>query len=335
MFAHLTIVPFFRNRAIFRPISIDFRLAQALDGQVTEDTDREDEQMRLAYHSITWGGVVGDPIGVTSVKDLRYLSNGSIEQAVSDIAAAGYEGVEMFDGNVAAFADRPHVLNDMLSSAGLELASVYTGANFVYPDILDDEMHRVAQAAELAAAVGAGSLVVGGGARRAAGTHEDDYDRLGAALDLVVDVAENNGLVASYHPHLSTIVESPDELERVMSRTRIGFCPDTAHLAAGGGDPAALIRRYSDRVAHVHLKDLRTEPLEFLPLGEGHLDLADVVKALREASYDGWLVVELDAYDGNPRMAAEHSKAYLDRLLEPPVAEAHGLPTTNSTGGTP
>ena len=272
--------------------------------------------MRLGYHSITWGGVVGDPVGVTSVKDLWYLANGSMGQAVRDIAAAGYTGTEMFDGNLARYADRPHELRALLDETGVQLVSVYTGANFIYADILPDELHRVERAAELAASFGAGRLVVGGGARRAAGTTEEDYDRLAEALDRVTDIAEGHGLEASYHPHLTTIVESPDELERLLPRTRIGFCPDTAHLAAGGGDPAELIRRYPDRVRHVHLKDLRQDPLQFLPLGQGVLDFPDILQAVREAGYDSWLLVELDAYDGDPREAAEISKAYLDKLLE-------------------
>ena len=272
--------------------------------------------MRLGYHSITWGGVVGDATGVTSIKDLYYRANGSMEQAVRDIAAARYEGTEMFDGNVAAYADRPDDLRELLDSAAVELVSVYTGANFVYADALPDELYRVERAAELAATFGARSLVVGGGARRAAGTPSEDYDRLAAALDRVTDIAERHGLSASYHPHLSTIVESPDELERLMSRTRIGFCPDTAHLAAGGGDPAALVRRYPDRIRHVHLKDLRPEPFAFLPLGAGVLDFPDILRALREAGYDSWLIVELDAYEGDPREAAESSRAYLDKLLD-------------------
>jgi inosose dehydratase len=272
--------------------------------------------MRLGYHTITWGGVVGDATGVTSVKDLYYRANGSMEQAVGDIAAVGYEGVEMFDGNVAAYADEPARLCDLLDSAGLELVSVYTGANFVYAEVLPDEVYRIERAAELAATFGAGRLVVGGGARRAAGTPPEDYDRLAAALDRVTDIAERHGLSASYHPHLSTIVESPDEIERLMSRTRIGFCPDTAHLAAGGGDPAALIRRYPDRIRHVHLKDLRPEPFSFLPLGAGVLDFPDILRALRDARYDSWLIVELDAYEGDPREAAESSRAYLDKLLD-------------------
>lgn len=271
--------------------------------------------MRLGYHSITWGGVVGDATGVTSVKDLFYRANGSIAQAVRDIGAAGYAGTEMFDGNVADFADRPDELRSLLAESGVELVSVYTGANFIYADILPDELHRVQRAAELAATFGAQRLVVGGGARRAAGTTDEDYARLAAGLDRVTDIAEQHGLEASYHPHLSTIVESPEELDRLLPRTRIGFCPDTAHLAAGGGDPATLIRRYPDRIRHVHLKDLRPHPLAFLPLGEGVLDFAGILRAVQASGYDSWLMVELDAYDGDPRAAAEVSKGYLDKLL--------------------
>lgn len=271
--------------------------------------------MRLGYHTITWGGVVGDATGVTSVKDLFYRVNGPMDRAIADIASLGYEGVEMFDGNVADYADRPDELADLLADAGAVLAAVYTGGNFIYPDILGDELHRVRQAAELAAHFGADNLVVGGGARRASGTTDGDYSALGAALDRVTDIAEEHGLVACYHPHLTTIVESPDELDRLMARTRIGFCPDTAHLTAGGGDPADLIRRYATRLRHVHLKDVDVATTQFLPLGQGDVDFDDVIAAVKESGYDGWIVVELDSYEGDPREAAAISKKYLDTLL--------------------
>lgn len=271
--------------------------------------------MKLGYSTITWGGVVGHPVGVTSIKDLFYMTHGSMGTAISDIAAAGYDGVEMFDGNLADYAHKPDELRGILKDAGISLASVYTGANFIYADILPDELHRIHRAAELAVRFGAERLVVGGGARRAAGTTDEDYRRLGRALDQVTEIAENFGLTASYHPHLTTIVESPDELERLMTLTRIGFCPDTAHLAAGGGDPAAIIRKYPDRIRHVHLKDLRKDPFTFLPLGQGELDFPDIIQAIKESGYDSWLMVELDEYDGDPRAAAEISRKFLEELL--------------------
>lgn len=271
--------------------------------------------MRLGYHSITWGGVVGDPVGVTSIKNLHYRSNGSLESAITDIAASGYVGIEVFDGNLSDFADRPQHLRQLLADSGLDLVGVYTGANFVYDEIRADELHKIRAVAELAAECGAESLIVGGGARRPGPTPDSDYERLAAALDEVTEVAERNGLQACYHPHLTTIVESADELSRLMPKTRIGFCPDTAHLAAGGGNPATLIRQYPDRVRHIHLKDAVLEPLSFQPLGQGDLDFSDVLSAIDEIGYDGWLMVELDSYHGHPKTAAEISKAYLDRLL--------------------
>ncbi len=107
--------------------------------------------MKLGYCSITWGGVVGDPTGVTSIKDLFYRANGDALKAIADIGEVGYQGTEMFDGNVADFADRPDELTGALAAAGLELVSVYTGANFIYADVLPDELHRVRRAAQLAA----------------------------------------------------------------------------------------------------------------------------------------------------------------------------------------
>lgn len=275
--------------------------------------------MRLSYQTITWGGVVGHPVGVTSVKDLFYLANGSTEAAVRDIAAAGYTGVEMFDGNLRAYEDRPDDLRRLLDDAAVSLVAAYTGANFVYRDILDDEFWRIEKAATLAASFGASTLVVGGGAQRASGTTREDYDRLAAALDRVVVIAERHGLVASYHPHLTTIVERPEQVDLILSLSRIGFCPDTGHLAAGGGDPVDLIARHADRVTHVHLKDFTAEPFGFHPLGRGSVDFPGVVRALHAAGYDGWVTVELDEYDGAPMAAAAASFGYLQSLISTEV----------------
>jgi len=270
--------------------------------------------VKLAYHTITWGGVVGHPVGVTSVKDLFYLANGPTEDALRDIAAAGYEGCELFDGNlVEAEMDE---LTALLEETGLALVAVYSGANFVFQEILEEELWRIEQAAQRAERIGAEHLVVGGGAKRASGTTEDDYSRLAEALDRVVEIADRHGCVASYHPHLTTIVEGPAELEKVMSRSRIGLCPDTAHIVAGGGDPVELIRTYRDRIPYVHLKDFRPEPFAFLPLGDGALDFEAIVGALTEVGFDGWLTVELDSYAGSPRDAAEASRRLLGALVD-------------------
>jgi inosose dehydratase len=266
--------------------------------------------MKLAYQTNTWGVILAQPGGVTSVKDAYYLTNRSSEQALTDIAAAGYTGFELFDGDLMQYAGRENEFQSLLVQLKLQLVAVYAGANFIYPDILQDELSRIERAALFAKQMGAEHLVVGGGALRAEGIQKEDLALLGQGLDGVVAMGYRVGLTTSYHPHLGTLVEAPDQIAEVFEHTTINFCPDTAHQFAARGNPADLIRKYAARIKYVHLKDFKGG--KFVPLGEGQLNFGDIFSALKEIHYDGWLTVELDGYQGNPREAAEKSKAFIE-----------------------
>ena len=277
--------------------------------------------MKLGYVTICWGttahfgmGIVGHPVGVTNIKDLVYVTNGSIPAAARDLAQAGYQGFEMFDGDLLSYADRQAELRALLAETGLQIAGVYTGANLIYPDILPEELWKIDRVCALAAEFGCENLVVGAGARRSTGTVDADYDLLGAGLDAVMDVAAQHGLAAHYHPHLTTMVESAAELDKIMARSKINFCPDIAHLAAAGADPVQAVRKYADRITYIHLKDYAPDPFAFLPLGRGTVDIAGVVAVLDAHGYSGWVTIELDIYDGPAIEGAQISKAYLEAL---------------------
>ncbi|MFM7029992.1 MAG: sugar phosphate isomerase/epimerase family protein [Micrococcales bacterium] len=271
--------------------------------------------MKFGYSTITWGGVVGHPGGVTSIKDLFYLTHGDTKAAIRDIADAGYAGTEVFDGNLAEFENSPDELLSVLKETGVQLVSVYTGANFIYDEILDDELYKIKKAATLAKNFGASRLVIGGGAKRPDGPKADDFKKVARGLDMASDIARDLGLESSFHPHLGTISETLDGFHQIMDACSIGFCPDTAHLLASGIDPAAAIDRYGDRLKHVHFKDFDAKSGGFTPLGEGDIDFKAVLAAMRRANYDSWLLVELDSYAGDPKAAAEISKRYLEQLF--------------------
>lgn len=268
---------------------------------------------RLAYQANCWGPLGGNAVGVTSITELTYRTFGDMAQAFADIAAAGYSGVELFDGNLLDYSAAE--FRALLSDHGLSLVAAYSGGNFIFDDILEEELERVRRAADRIAEIGAPHLVVGGGAKRFGGLRADDHARLGAALEKIVAIAAERGLRAHYHPHLTTIVEGPDEVRKILAETTIDFCPDTAHLAAAGGDPAAMIREHRDRVSYVHLKGWQREPFAFTPLGRGDLDNAPIIEALVETRFDGWVAVELDAWP-DPRAGAEESRCYIEKCLE-------------------
>ncbi len=270
--------------------------------------------VQLAYHANCWGPLGGNAVGVTSVTQLTYRTFADMASAIADIGAAGYAGTELFDGNLLDYADRKDDLRAILEGAGVKLVAAYSGANFIFDDVLSEELARIEKVAELAAELGAIHLVVGGGAKRAGGSRPSDMEKLGAGLEKVVEIARRAGLAPHYHPHLSTMVEGPVEVAEIFRHTSIGFCPDTAHLAAAGGDPAQQVRELGDRITYVHLKGLRREPFAFTPLDEGDLDNGAVIAALKAQGYSGWITAELDAWP-DPRQGAERSRRFIERHL--------------------
>lgn len=140
---------------------------------------------------------------------------------------------------------------------------------------------------------------------------EAQWDTMLVNLDLITAAAEARGLVATLHPHVGTLVESGVEAERVLAGSRIGLCLDTGHLLIGGGDPVELARQNPERIAHVHLKDVRLDLARgvqegrqsytgavadgmYVPLGAGDVDIAAIVGSLEDAGYAGWYVLEQD-----------------------------------------
>jgi inosose dehydratase len=266
--------------------------------------------VQLAYHANCWGPLGGNAVGVTSITQLTYRTFADMGLAIAEIGDAGYLGVELFDGNLLDYEDQRDALGSLLAKAGVQLVAAYSGANFIFPDVLPQELARIARVAEAAAGFGAEHLVVGGGAKRADGLRSDDHARLAEGLEKIVALAKQRGLRAHYHPHLSTIVEGPEEVRKILGMTSIDFCPDTAHLAAAGGDPAEMIREHRARISYVHLKGWQKAPFAFTPLDEGDLDISAIMRVLDETKFDGWITAELDSWP-DPREGAVRSLAFL------------------------
>ena len=208
----------------------------------------------------------------------------------------------------------PQAKADLLASQGLKAVGQFVPV--VLHDPGHDPLPEVEHAMEGLVAAKASTVVL------AAATGREGYDArpvlddagwqtLLGNLDLLGEAAAARGLTATLHPHVGTMIESGEETERVLDGSSIGLCLDTGHLLIGGGDPVAVAKSHPDRIAHVHLKDVRldwarkvqageatyTEAVAggmYVPLGEGDVDIAAIVNALEDDGYAGWYVLEQD-----------------------------------------
>ncbi|MEO7262503.1 MAG: TIM barrel protein [Jatrophihabitantaceae bacterium] len=171
----------------------------------------------------------------------------------------------------------------------------------------------------------AGAEVVVLAARSADGSYdrkvavsEDEWPMLLGNLDRLAKLIADHGMRTTLHPHVGTAIENRESVLRLLESSDIGLCLDTGHLLIGGMQPLELLQHFAGRIAHVHLKDVRSgvagpvaageinysEAVRaglYAPLGAGDLDIAAIVAALESAGYRGWYVLEQDcALDGEP-----------------------------------
>jgi inosose dehydratase len=240
--------------------------------------------MRVAHQAMTWGGW-------WEKKNIPF----NVERLLEEVREAGYEGVEL--GGSAATLGPPRHLKDLLAVSELELAAWAVSVTATpWPPNTEEYRRDMDYAAEMEVKT---IMVCGGflgdGGRRT--TFDDDYQTFAENLNAAADYARQYGQTIAYHPHRGCIVETVEEVDRLLKfKPRVSLCPDTGHLAAVRSDPVTLILRYPAKIQLMHMKDFDTKTRSFTELGQGNagLDFKAVRDALREIRYKGWLVVERD-----------------------------------------
>ena len=168
-------------------------------------------------------------------------------------------------------------------------------------------------------------------------------------LGVVDEICAEYGLEQVVHPHLQTMVETRDDVERILQDCDVHWCLDTGHMAIGGVDPVEFASQAADRVGHVHLKDVDMSKAAavlnremsimagvqqglFTPLGEGDVPIAEVVQVLEASGYQGWYVIEQDTAltqglppEGQgPVRDVQRSLNYLRNVVDPSLAASAG-----------
>jgi inosose dehydratase len=265
--------------------------------------------MKIGYMTNAFGPLVGAGGGVTSVKDIRYLTMCDDEEALRKITEIGFHSIEVLEGNLTKYSADPESLRSMLKKYDADMMSVCVGANFIYQDALEDELYHLEQVADMGQQIGLTYFVVCGGAIRWNGIQPGDVNLLAKGLDQMQKITERYGLIACFHPHLGSIAEKPQEIDELFALSNIKVCPDVAHLQAGGYDPIAFLEKYYDRIAFVHLKDW--DGNSFVPMGTGQVDNAAIIDWLKGRGYEGDWLVECDGYPGDATEACKINYKYL------------------------
>ena len=269
------------------------------------------QAIRFGYAAITW--------------------DGNDVQAIKDISELGFHGIQLRSNILKEFGERPEALRSLLLQHNLEMVAFSSGGVRIDPNSEVDEIAKHTSNAKFVRAVGGRYLQVTDSARPKDRKPEAaDFKQLGHVLTEIGKRASDIGVPLGYHNHMTSLGESPDEIDRIMDAVDPKFVKlelDIAHYQQGGGDPVRAIRQYRDRLLFLHIKDVedlktsdsRGRAYRFVELGRGRVDLPAVFAALKEVKFSDWVIIELDAVPDKsrtPRECAEISVKYLEDKLK-------------------
>jgi inosose dehydratase len=271
------------------------------------------------------------------------------ERVLAEMSGIGLRATEL--GPEGYLPEEPEPLHDLLASFGLSLVGGFVPVVLHREEEIEAQLALVSRSVDLLASGGAEVLVLAAsigddGYAASAELGADEWSTLATTVDRVAELAAARGLTAALHPHHGTVVQTPQQVTRLLESSSIPLCLDTGHLVVGGADPIEVARSAGDRVAHVHLKDVIGDLAEqvragrmgyheavrlglYRALGAGDLDVAGLVREVERSGYRGWYVLEQDTVldgppeDGaGPMRDASASLAFLERVAREVGIEA-------------
>lgn len=266
-------------------------------------------------------------------------SENTFEQCVSEMALAGFTGCEV--GN--KYPKDPAVLKRALDLRGLEICNAWFSTFLMtkpYEETERDFIRHITFLKEMGAKV----VGVSEQGHSIQGTNQsifrdkyvmndEEWDTLCTGLNRLGRVAKEMGIALCFHHHMGTVVQTAEEIDRLMENTDpelFGLLFDSGHLAYCREDYMAVLKKYANRVRHVHLKDIRPEVIAeveehnlsfldgvrmgaFTVPGDGALDFKPIFDVLKKTGYEGYVLVEAeqDPAKANPLEYAIKARKYI------------------------
>ncbi|MCY9873189.1 sugar phosphate isomerase/epimerase family protein [Vibrio barjaei] len=247
--------------------------------------------------------------------------NPSWGKVLMEASDCGYRGIEL--GPDGYFPEEAMLTKSACRTRGLEICAGKLQQPFSDGEQMPAILNQTEKTCVRLKALGVGTLLL------MEGNHPERFGSLGQSataprltseqkhhlinnMRQIISLAQDHGLRCLLHPGVGGYIGFKDEIEFVLhqiSDSELGLCLDIGHTFLDGMDPLSLIRRYADRIEHVHLKDVSIDKLRVAirdkqpwfdaysdglvtPLGDGDIKLNQVIASLKSIDYQGWLVVE-------------------------------------------
>jgi hexulose-6-phosphate isomerase len=255
-----------------------------------------------------------------------YPSNYKIDRILEVSAQIGFEGVELnLDEETLKLPKKERkAIAEKAASLKLELPSLCSGLfwkyNLASPDktIREQGVDIIKKGCEFAADIGAKVLLVVPAVAVPEVLYQQMWEWSRQSIEKAIPMAATYDVTIGVENVWNRFLYSPLDFKRFIEEfdspnVKAYFDVGNMHFL---GFSEQWIRYLSGLLACVHIKDFHRPTLQFKPLLEGDVPWLEIMKALREIGYNGFLNVELSPYPGHPLKSAMDSKAAMDLIFQ-------------------
>lgn len=271
--------------------------------------------------------------------------NFSFADTITRLAGIGYRGVEIM-------ADVPHAwpayllpeqkqgLRDALAKHQMAIANINAfmmhavddkRQKYWHPSWIEPDVHyrrvrieHTKKALTLAKELGATCITTEPGGPLEGRSWSECLKLFVEMLKPVVEHAEKEGVLLLIEPEPDLLIETADQYLEFTTKIQspaLGLNFDIGHFYCVKDEPAPTVHKLKEHIRHVHLEDIAaTRVHHHLIPGEGVIDFASTLKALKDVGYGGWVTVELYTCHENPDHAAKTAR---ERVLK--IAKEVGI----------
>lgn len=263
----------------------------------------------------------------------------TFEQCISEMALAGFTGCEV--GN--KYPKDTTVLKKALELRGMQICNAWFSTFLTTKPYEETEKEFIKHITFLKE-MGAKVVGISEQGHSIQGTdlsifddkyimNDEEWALLCTGVNKLGKVAKEMGITLTFHHHMGTVVQTAAEIDRLMENTDpelFNLLFDSGHLAYCGEDYMYILKKYINRIKHVHLKDIRPDVIAdvkakgesflqgvrkgtFTVPGDGVIDFAPIFEVLAENDYEGYVLVEAeqDPAIANPFEYAVKARKYI------------------------
>ena len=263
----------------------------------------------------------------------------TFEQCISEMALAGFTGCEV--GN--KYPKDTKVLKKALDLRGMQICNAWFSTFLTTKPYKETEKEFIKHITFLKE-MGAKVVGISEQGHSIQGTdlsifddkyvmNDEEWELLCTGVNKLGKVAKDMGITLTFHHHMGTVVQTAAEIDRLMENTDpelFNLLFDSGHLAYCGEDYMYILKKYVNRIKHVHLKDIRPDVIAdvkakgesflqgvrkgtFTVPGDGVIDFEPIFNVLAENNYEGYVLVEAeqDPAIANPFEYAVKARKYI------------------------